>query len=491
MTEFLTQNLHTPRSNRLVWSALAAVLLMNASLGLWHTYALRVYQSSDEMRHVKYARIVADGKLTTIKRTAAANHPPLYYYLAGKIIRNYEVKKNRKTGVREARHLSVFFGTLGILYIFLILRLLCRGRPEPALLGALLVASLPAYANVCASVANDALGLLVSYALIHAALVGILKGPSGRWLVVLTFWCVAAGLTRLSTGLLVPPAVALFCTGYLFHREDAIGKRIKVGILVGLGVAVVVLLSCGWFYLRNHELYGDFTGAKTLIKKFRHVPKGSPLEVFFNPSKYLLLYDHGWVRLAGRFKYDGVLVIWIRMMALPAMGCLLLVFAARRRIFTRAFWSSRTAVIAVSIVVFFVAVLGPLAIFHGKGGSIHTRYALSVAWIPAGAIALGAFQLSKRFVPSLLATMIVLATTWVHETYALVRLKKAVRKFPIEETIQRSKLRDESLMTTFIWMAALALALTLTIMVIQQARSERGHRRSDGASDESLMDTVA
>ena len=296
------------RSAHLVWAALAAILLMNASLGLWHAYALRIHQSADEKRHVQYARIVADGKLATIKQTAAANHPPLYYALAGKIIRSFEKKKNLKTGVRPARHLSVFFGTLGILYIFLILRLLCRDRPEPALLGALLVGSLPAYANVTASVANDSLGMLASYALIHTALVGFLKGPNRRWLASLMFWSVVAGLTRLSTALLIPPSTVLFCLGYLYHTHGPLSRRLLRGGVVGLSVCHNEGLTCGWFYLRNHELYGDFSGAKRLIHNFRHRSKGTPLGVFFDPSKYLLLYDHAWIRLAGRFKHDGVLV---------------------------------------------------------------------------------------------------------------------------------------------------------------------------------------
>ena len=157
-------------------------------------------------------------------------------------------------------------------------------------------------------------------------------------------------------------------------------------------------------------------------------------------------------------------------MALPALGCLSVLFAARHRIFQRNFWKTRTAVVAISLVVFFIAVIGPLAIFHARGGSIHTRYALVIVWIPAGAIALGAFQISKRFVPSLLAAMIVFTTTWIHQVYALSKLD-VLAGFSIEKTIQSSALADYAA-SAFVWMAAMALACCLTIMVIQQRSDE-------------------
>lgn len=244
---------------------------------------------NDEPAHVGYVASLATGHLPDIETdivddprrfpgTAAelrgwdeehgdiwtANHPPLFHLAMVPVW--WALHDVNQSGMVIVMRLA---NTLGFaLWLYLVgalARQLVPSRPAvPAL--AVVVAAAPTLVLRSAFFQTDGWAS-ASAVLLLLMTVRMLRGEATphRVGVAVAAGTVAAG-TR-AQGALVVALCAVFLLAAL-SRRDGWRAGVRVAALVG-GVPAA---ASGWFFVRNHRLYGDVTGQDALMEKFDRMP---------------------------------------------------------------------------------------------------------------------------------------------------------------------------------------------------------------------------
>lgn len=268
------------------WSILRPILALYLLLGIVYNVSLPLFEAPDEFSHFRFVHwLEAERRLpVTNADTAAIGHeawqPPLYYALLAPFIAGIErddlysvapVNMDWRAGaginthfhtaaegfpyqkttlaVRVTRFVSTLIGAVAVVSAFGLGRLI---GPGTAVLAAALVAFNPQFLFISAAINNDtlaaALGGLALWLLVwllfrpdlrlwHFALLGFLWG-------LLTL----AKLSGIAFGAVIVVGLAL-----LAWRRRAWGRAVGGGLVV-LATAV---LTAGWWFWRNWQLYGD------------------------------------------------------------------------------------------------------------------------------------------------------------------------------------------------------------------------------------------
>lgn len=151
------------------------------------------------------------------------------------------------------RGYSIALGALTLLLTFRIAALIQPGRVIP-LLATVLVATLPQFLFITASVNNDNLVTLAATATIYT-LLRLWEQPSPRMSLILGGTLGVALLAKKSALFLVPAVAFLWCVLWLSQRDQR-----RTIAYSGLAVGGIATLISGWVFLRNHLLYGDPLG---------------------------------------------------------------------------------------------------------------------------------------------------------------------------------------------------------------------------------------
>ena len=274
-----------------------------------------LFEAPDEHWHYFTAQYVADtGELPVVEEdydewlSQEAAQPPLYYWLASGLIRLAGVEGGRDevwlnphfaTAVGDAsalanknlvvhtdgeawpwrgvalavhllRGLSALLGLGTLLCVWASGRLLWPNAPQRALLAMGLVAFLPQFNFVHASVTNDVLiTLLVSLAVWQVVRIWR-RGTGGRWgeLLLLGVTIGLAALTKTAGILLGVYVVGVLGWMVAGGRRQVAGGNGRLRSLsqIFLLVVVPVLLLAGWLWWRNWLLYGDPTAANQFVR---------------------------------------------------------------------------------------------------------------------------------------------------------------------------------------------------------------------------------
>ncbi len=247
-----------------------AILVLIAYLLVGTLYAIYtpLWQAPDEPAHYNYVRSLAAGggfpvmqpgdydqaylsRLTTegfppelsIEPLAYEGHqPPLYYVLA---VPCYWLFQG---SVRALRLFSLMIGGVGVVVIFAILREVRPTEPGIAWFGGGLVALIPQYLSIMASVNNDAMVLALFWLWLWLAL-RYLRGQASPW--VLGGVAGAVLLTK-ATGYHVLPLMLLIV--YLRYRRTGMSWGWMARQLVAL--LLPALLLGGVWWIRNVTVYG-------------------------------------------------------------------------------------------------------------------------------------------------------------------------------------------------------------------------------------------
>ncbi len=273
--------------------------------GLAYSLVVPAFETPDEIYHYAFARHLAAGNGLPVQGPEKTgpweqegSQPPLYYGLVAlatagidqggldsfavqnpranlgdphqpgnKNFMLYSAQKRPLVGVNLALHvgrwISLVLGTLTVLLTYLLARLAFPGDSWSRLLATALVATVPQFTFISASLSNDSLITVVSAAtLVSMAALG---GRASRKGILWWEWIglgLLLGLGALSKlqGLGLLPLAAYTFTLYA-RRRKAWGTLLQAALWVG----GIVLIIAGWWYIRNMLLYGDPFGTVNLL----------------------------------------------------------------------------------------------------------------------------------------------------------------------------------------------------------------------------------
>jgi len=331
------------RSNRNVYQVAIGILLMlYIALAVAYSFANPIYESPDELRHVRYVRHISAHRRLPVQRAGApraqSHHPPLYYALGALVsgwvdveqdvyyqpaenpfwaYRYWEVgndNKNqyvhgpaRRLGPLSVPHLQgitlvVYLvrwvtALIGAGVVWLTYRIGVRVFPEQtglALGGAALVAFNPQFLYLAGAVNNDIPAALWGATIVLVCLAVLSRGPRLRTNVVLGLLFGLAVLTKTHLVVLVVPIELAFCLAIWRDRDWRAFLRAN---LVVFGLA---LLVSGWWFGRNQILYGDPLGASVFGELWN---SRSPSDGWWALGQEL---PYLWSTLWGRFGYGQV-----------------------------------------------------------------------------------------------------------------------------------------------------------------------------------------
>jgi hypothetical protein len=281
---------------------IALILIGFLILGAIYSTITPIFEAPDEIQHYFHVKHIADGKGLPVLEPEGdqifdqeGGQPSLYYLLGALVtfwidtedaeqLLNYNPFVNvgipgrpgnknvilhggresfPYTGTTLALHLlryvSVLFGALTVLTIYLLALEVFPGRTVVALGAGIITAFNPQFAFTHAAVNNDGLlTALCSLALLLSVYL-VTRGPSLRRYIGLGVVVGLAALTKLTgVGLLVVVLGALVFVA----RRHSLAEAIRGGAIV---VGSVILLAA-WWYARNWLLYGDPTGMNVFFQ---------------------------------------------------------------------------------------------------------------------------------------------------------------------------------------------------------------------------------
>ena len=472
---------------------LFGVLLITAALGLLNVFMLPQFKAADEPRHVAYSILLADGTwpkvtdplpmqrlgVTKIMDSgvyvAAANHPPLYYWLVGLPLKIGADRHNLMPGLLVARCITLALGLAALVYVFRLVKLLVPDRPAVPLVVTLFTGIIPTYLNTCGIAYNDSLGVLTTVASMHGAMSVLTLGPTRGRLIATGVWVALAMFTRVSGLFVVGPALLVVFIGMLKHTEGTKLRRLLRATGVCAAMVAGILVTSGWFYYRNYKLYGDITASAALLKLFHRKPNGEPLALLLSAKKWSNMHRALWTRLAGHVSLDTKLMAVVDAVMIAAAALSLkALFHLRSALRPRSLaGGTRTWGFAASVLTFF-AVVVPMFVFHARGGNLNMRYLLPVAWVPMLILAAGLASV-RSSLPSLVgAASLGLASLFIQELYAqsLFKRGKAV-DLGIAAALSQAGSRYPSS-----WVAALFLVFAFGLVLVLRAVGQL-HRRID------------
>jgi hypothetical protein len=329
---------------------LLLILVAFVTLGMAYAILTPVFEASDEFWHYPMVRHLADGNplpVQTFDPSQAgpwkqeASQPPLYYYLGAAltfwidtsdmervrwlnphvdngvitedgnsnlVVHDPAANQFRGTllAVRVIRLFSVLLGATTVYLTYRIAGKAVPNRPEISLGAAAVNAFMPMFIFISASVNNDNLVIpLASLSLL--LMIGIVKSEASGSrndtlrLVVLGLVIGVGALSKISAIGLLPVVL----TAIFIERWRFLGGTLRLHTLPRLAlqaagrfllVLAPALLVAGWWYFRNLQLYGDWSGWNAFI---------AVLGQRAHPASLAQLWDERWGFMASYWGLFG------------------------------------------------------------------------------------------------------------------------------------------------------------------------------------------
>lgn len=250
-----------------------------------------LFESPDEFLHYEFVRHLVDRQelpVQTLGKLSEFHQPPLYYALTALAIGGISVEafapidnpfwgydayrfgvdnkvrfihtpveafpyQGTFLAAHVARGVSIALGALSVLVCYLILRDVFQ-RALVAL-GALAFAAFnPQFLFISSSISNDNLIALLSLLIVWLSIRSARLGLTRRRTLAIAVLVALAILTKLSAAILTLVPLLVIISSRATWRK-------RIGMLLMMA-AIVGVITGGWF-LRNYQLYGDWTGIRT------------------------------------------------------------------------------------------------------------------------------------------------------------------------------------------------------------------------------------
>ena len=283
-------------------------------LGAWYSVAVPAFETPDEIYHYAFARHLSQGNWLPVQSDESTgpwqqegSQAPLYYMLAGWLTAGVDQddfddvavfnpranmgnplfpgNKNRmlyssastpmrgsNLALHMGRWLSLVMGGVTLWLVYRTGKLAFAASSRKPLMAALLVAAMPQFLFISASFSNDNMVVVLSAAVLYwlaRILVQSRDRPVQAWeWIALGVLLGVAALSKLQ-------ALGLFAlaggVGLIAAWRQRNWRTLAVA---ALSVTIPALLIAGWWYWRNHTLYGDWTGVShlTAINGLREKP---------------------------------------------------------------------------------------------------------------------------------------------------------------------------------------------------------------------------
>lgn len=251
---------------------LSALSILSILIGLIYVVVIHPGTPYDEPSHFSivqyYARFAGMPVLGKPGVSYEGYQAPLYYFLNAFLY--YVIKfAGQEVAFYTLRVFGLALLIPAILISYRIARCVFPNEDTISITTAMFIALNPSLLAIASSIQNDMLTIVLSmwitYLTIKWASEDLLDS---KRVFILALLVSLAVLTKMTAAFLII-AVPLFL--WILHRHRAV-KRIGVFL-------ATVMLSTGWWFLRNIIIYGDLTGAKAMKL---HFPEGtgSPLSLW-------------------------------------------------------------------------------------------------------------------------------------------------------------------------------------------------------------------
>lgn len=159
--------------------------------------------------------------------------------------------------------LRLFSSLLSLLTLYYIYKIagLFFGDPLGRLLPVLIAATLPQFLFMSGMINNDSLANLLAAVCIYYSFKILAAPQDAKAYLWLGIGFGLGLLTKITLLVLLPGTLALVL--YLIYKER---EARPVIIKYSLMFLVIVVLLCGWWFARNHALYGDLLGRRMEMK---------------------------------------------------------------------------------------------------------------------------------------------------------------------------------------------------------------------------------
>lgn len=271
------------------------------TLSVIYSLATPVFEFPDESFHFAVIDAIRRTRALPVQRPGeespwkqVGSHPPLYYFVAAistswidtsdlpQVLRynphafigqpsaqdnrNLVIHSERESfpwrgtvlAIHVIRLLGALMGLGTLLCVTAIAREIAAGHEGVVLLATALVAFNPMALFVTSGISNDGLTMFLSTLALLLSLRLWRMGLSLQRAAWLGLIVGAASLTKVSGLTLVP--LALAAVGASAWR----GRKWHQGIVAGAIIVTLVVITAGWWYLRNRWLYGEWLGLWTM-----------------------------------------------------------------------------------------------------------------------------------------------------------------------------------------------------------------------------------
>jgi hypothetical protein len=427
---------------RLLRTGILGAVVAFLALSLLTSLTVKPFLPADESSNVDYALSVSEGTLPRVDEPVerqlpgqrrlsinyVANHPPLYYLLAGVPLRLGLDGGHPMVGFYAARFLTALL-SVGVVVLTGVLAMILarRRRPAVAVGAAALVATSGSLVLHAAIVHNDGLAATFVAAQLVATVLVLRQGLRPGPCLLLVAAASLGLLTRISAVSLVALSAAALLAAGLLHPVGGWRRALLRSVGWVGALAAGCLLSSGWFYWGNLRRYGDPTGQEFVTDLVtRNRPSNSPslVEVLLTPGNF---WRQAW-RMFGADAANGlsasaigparwaIAAIWLAVAAGLVVLAARLVRAGRRPAMDRHRRLVEGAVAAL-LALHVVAVLLQLASHVAVGGFAHVRYVFPAWPVIAVVMAFAIASLPGRLGRVLLALAVVvqaaLTVTWL------------------------------------------------------------------------------